>query len=129
MTVYKGKDAQVYKDGIELGLVSEVKVDISRDLVTYFSINSRETQEIVEGKESITGSLKRFYVNKDLMELVCDSGTLDLFDLNVRVSSDNSNFLNLYLYDCKFTKGSVKIPTGEVLTEDFDFVGKTYSAR
>lgn len=127
MTIYRGKDAKVKKNGIVIGLVSEVKVDISRDLVSYYSINSRETQEIVKGKESVTGSLKRFYVNKELMELVCESGTLDSFDLALRVSSDNINFLNLYLYYCKFTNGSVKVSTGEVLTEDFEFIGKTYS--
>jgi len=121
MPVYKGFQAQIYKDGVRLGYVKEVTLEIDHSLETYVEINSQYVSRLQEGPISITGRLTRAWVDVNYLALV-GQDTLSEFDLSFVV---NSQF-TLYVYDCKFSKGSVNVPSDGFLMEDYDFMAKDF---
>jgi len=116
--VFRGWNAKLFKDEFEIGYVQEVRVDIDESLEAYFEAGNRIANRFIEGPLNITGRFSRAWINTDYISLIIGSGPLTEFDLAIEVNTS----MTLYLYDCKFKKGSVGIPQDGVLTEDYDFV-------
>lgn len=130
MPIYKGWNAKIILDGTEVGKVQQVKIDIDHSLEAYFEAGNRQTVNIVEGPLHITGSLRRAWVDITYLNLISGSGALSSFDLYIEVwnkpaSGSDSLAMGLYVYDCKFSKGTITIPQDGVLTEDYNFIAKS----
>ncbi len=130
MPVYKGWNAKILIDGTEVGKVQQVRIDIDHSLEAYFEAGNRSTLQIVEGPMNITGSFKRAWVDTTYLSLISGSGSLSSFDLYIQVwnkppDQSPSFALGLYVYDCKFSKGTITVPQEGVLTEDYTFIAKS----
>ena len=119
MTVFKGWNAKIYKDGIQIGLADSASVEIATNLEAYYEIGSRVPTDLVEGNQEVTGSISKAWIDTNYLSLVAASSTLTSFDLCFEVGD-----LKLYCYDCKFERGSVDIPQDGFLKEDYDFRAK-----
>ncbi|RLC33831.1 hypothetical protein DRH14_04240 [Candidatus Shapirobacteria bacterium] len=119
MAVYKGWNAKIYKDGVQIGLADSASVEIATNLEAYYEIGSRVPTDLVEGNQEVTGSISKAWIDKNYLSLVTTTGTLQEFDLCFEVGS-----LKLYCYNCKFERGAVDIPQDGFLKEDYDFRAK-----
>jgi len=119
MAVYKGWNVKIYKDGVQIGYCSSASVEVSTGLEPFFELGSRWATDLTEGNNEITGSFSKAWVNVDYLNLLVSSTTLNEFDLCFETQSSGGGVI--YLYDCKFERGSVDIPQDGVLTEDYDF--------
>jgi len=120
-TVKKGVKAFLFKEGVQVGTVQELKVTFQRDVEGYFSINSRTSSNIKEGKLNVSGSIKKAWIDKATLALVCDSGTLVDFELKFEIEGE----FYVYFWDCLFTKGAITIPQDGFITETLEFIGLT----
>lgn len=123
MTVYKGWNAKVLKDGIEIGLCESASVEIATGIEAYYQIGSRTPAELVEGNQEVTGSISRAWINKNYLQLVTGTGSLSDFELRFEIGTGPA--LAVYCYNCKFESGSIDIPQDGVLMEDYDFRAKS----
>jgi len=121
LTVYKGWNATIKKDGLEIGYVTEVTVDIDESLEAYYEIKGHFPVRLQEGPYIVTAKLSRAWINTDYLALL-QSDTLPEFDLTVSIGS----LYTVKLYSCKFTKGAVAIPQDGFLKEDYDIVAKDF---
>ena len=117
MTIYKGWNAVIEKDGLTIGYVTNGDVNVDRTLEPYFEIQSRKVSRFVEGAPSITGKLSKIWIDTNLLNLLVGSGTLTSFDLKVKVGS-----MWVLLNDCKWAKGALQIPQDGWLEESYDFM-------
>lgn len=117
MTIYKGWNAKLYYNGGEIGHATDIKVDIDHSLELYFEAGSRVPALSIEGPINIAGKLSRAWIDNTYLSLLSGTSTLTSFTISVNV---NSRYL--YLYNCKFKKGSVAVPQDGILTEDYDFI-------
>lgn len=121
MPVYRGYQAEIYKDGIKVGYVRNISVDIDEGLETYGVIDSHNVAQILEGPLSVTGKFSKAWVDTNYLQLI-SADTLDEFDLKIEVAG--SYYLTLKY--CKLSKGSVHVPQDGFLTEDYEFIAKTF---
>jgi len=122
MAVYKGWNAKIYKDGLEIGLAESASVEIATNLEPFYEMGSRYAVELKEGNEEITGSISKAWIDTNYLDLLLvpeGESTLTDFDLCFEIAGANS--ICLYAYDCKFEKGSLDIPQDGFLKEDYDF--------
>ena len=124
MPLYKGWNAIILKNDTPIGYATNLEVNIDRALETYFEIQNRKAQRIVEGSASIVGKLTKAWIDTDFLTFLTGSGTLDYFDLKVQVGGTDG--MQLYLYDCKFAKGNINVPQDGFLTEDYDILALTF---
>jgi len=122
MPVYKGWNAKIYKDGVQIGYCDSASVEIATNLEAFYEMGSRQPVDIVEGNEEVTGSLSKAWIDKHYLSLVTGSGSLSSFDLCFKVGTSGPM---IYCYNCKFERGSVDIPQDGFLKEDYDFRAKT----
>ena len=122
MPVYKGWNAKIYKDDVEIGHADSASVEIATNLEAFYEIGGRQPTDLVEGNEEVTGSISKAWVNKAYLQLVTGSGSLTEFDLCFEIGN---GAVKLYCYDCKFERGAVDIPQDGFLKEDFDFRAKS----
>ena len=123
-TVYKGWKATIYKDGVQLGYVTDVKLDIDTGIEVYREAGIRYIYSALPGPVSISGRFAKAWIDTAYLSLVnVTSNTLTSFDLYVTVQSG----LSFYVYDCYWKKGAWHIPQDGILTEDFDFIAKSIS--
>jgi len=119
MTVYKGWNAKIYKDGVQIGLADSASVEIATNLEAYYEIGSRVPTDLVEGNQEVTGSISKAWIDTHYLALVTNSTTLYEFNLCFEVGN-----MKLYCYSCKFERGSIDIPQDGFLKEDYDFRAK-----
>jgi len=124
MTIYKGWNASLllripYSSGtwLTIGCAESISFEIARNLEAYYCLGAATPADIVEGNLEITGSLSRAWVNTYYLDLVGQS-TLTSFDICVNIGSTGPQ---VYIYGCKFEKGTVDIPQDGFLKEDYDF--------
>lgn len=122
MGAYKGWNAKLYKDGCVIGSVKEVRVDIDHSLEYYFEAGTRVAATTIEGPMNIKGRMSRAWIDTTYLSLLNNSDVLDTFILYVTVGS-----MTLFLYDCKFNKGSITVPQDGFLTEDYDFLATSFA--
>jgi hypothetical protein len=125
MPLYKGWNAIILKNDTPIGHATNLEVNIDRALETYFEIQNRKAQRIVEGSASIVGKLTKAWIDTDFLTLLTGSGTLDYFDLKVQVGG-GINGMQLSLYNCKFAKGNINVPQDGFLTEDYDILALAF---
>ncbi len=118
--VYKGWNAKIYLDDLELGCCESASVEIASNIEPYYCVGARDAQALVEGNQEITGSISRAWVNTYYLALVASTGALSEFTL-VFKASEASGAPWIYCYNCKFETGSVDIPQDGFLMEDYDF--------
>ena len=130
-TVYKGWNAVIYKDGVALGTVSDVSIDVDAAIETYYEAGNRNLARVIPGPIAIVGRMSKAFVNTAYLALVSeqtpDSQTtgfyfiLNDFTLYFRVGASFA----LYAYNCSFKKASITIPQDGFLKEDYDFIAKS----
>ena len=123
MAVYKGWNAKIYKDGVQVGYSDSASVEIASNLEGFFELGSRTAVELTEGNEEISGSFSKAWIDKNYLSLVTSSGALTEFDLCFTLGTGPDVYV--YCYDCKFDKGSLDIPQDGFLKESYDFKAKT----
>lgn len=123
-TVFKGWNARLYIDDLEIACAESVSVDVSAGLESYYCIGSRFAYSVVPGNFEITGSMTHAWVNIYYLKLLgidtIPPGLPAKFWMCFKASTDAGSPL-VYLYNCMFEKGSLDIPTDGVLKESYDF--------
>lgn len=132
MGVYKGWNAKIYKDGIEIGKCTEVRVEIDHSLEVYFEAGNQVSPLVIEGPLNIAGRLGHAWVDTTYLSLIqgsglSGSGSLSSFNLSFKVTRPSLSDMTLYVYGCKLKKGSIGIPQDGFLTEDYDFVARYFA--
>ena len=123
MAVYKGWNAKIYKDGVQVGYSDSASVEIASNLEGFFELGSRTAVALTEGNEEISGSFSKAWIDKNYLSLVTSTGALTEFDLCFTLGTGPDVYV--YCYDCKFDKGSLDIPQDGFLKESYDFKAKT----
>jgi len=124
MPVYKGWNAKIYKDGMQVGYSDSASIEIATNLEAFYQLGSRMPVELSEGNEEVTGSFSKAWIDKNYLILVSPGNTvLTEFDLCFTLGTGPDVYV--YCYDCKFEKGSLDIPQDGFLKEDYDFRAKT----
>ena len=122
MPVYKGWNAKIYKDGVQVGYADSASVEIATNLEGFYEIGSRQPTDLVEGNEEVTGSFSKAWIDTNYLSLVTSSGSLTEFDLAFKIGTSGPT---VYCYDCKFERGALDIPQDGFLKEDYDFRAKS----
>lgn len=120
-TVYKGWNAKLYIDDLEIACAESASVDITSNMDSYYCIGLRTPYAIMPGNFEITGSISHAWVNTYYLALLGISDPTVMppkFKLVFKASTDGPT---VYLYDCMFEKGSLDIPSDGVLKESYDF--------
>jgi len=124
MPVYKGWNAKIYKDGVQVGYSDSASIEIATNLEAFYELGSRMPVELSEGNEEVTGSFSKAWIDKNYLALVSPGNTvLTEFDLCFTLGTGPDVYV--YCYDCKFEKGALDIPQDGFLKEDYDFRAKT----
>jgi len=126
MSVYKGWNAEIYKDGTKIGFAESASVEISTGVEPYYQIGSRAPATLVPGNQEVTGSISKAWINLDFLDLVTGTSTMTSFDL---VFKADPNGPWIYCYDCLFETGALDIPQDGFLTEDYDFRATSVATR
>jgi len=121
MPVYRGWNAKIYIDGVEVGYLQEVSLTIDESLEPYYPAMQRTVDRFIPGPLKIEGRFSRGWVNNDYLKLVSSTGTLTEFDLIVKIDSGPV----IYVYNCVLKKGNISIPQAGFLIEDYEFVAKS----
>lgn len=124
MTVVKGWSAEIYIDGGKVGQAQEINVDVDSSVEFYHIANDKIPARLIDGPIKIQGTMKRAWINSSYLSLITGLTEMSYFDLTLKVKTPSSgaDLTTLYLYDCKFNKGSVKVPQDGFLTSDMSFV-------
>jgi len=124
MSTYRGWNAKLYKDSVQIGYVKEVRIDIDHSLEYYFEAGTRVAATTIEGPINIKGKMTKAWIDKNYLSLLSGTDALAEFDLALNVGS--SAFI-LYLYNCKFNKGAMAVPQDGLLMEDYDFLATSFA--
>ena len=129
-TVFKGWNAKLYIDDLEIACAESVTIDVNNNLDDYFCLGLRSPYCTTQGNQEITGSLDHAWVNIYYLKLLglrfeaAEQTSLPKFMLVVKADSSVGAPI-VYLYDCQFEKGSLDIPQDGVLKESYDFRAAT----
>ena len=121
--IYKGWNAKIFIDDIEIGCAESASVDVATNMENYYCIGNRFPFAVMPGNFEITGSISHAWVNIHYLNLLLGipAGSLgDPFTLVFKASVDVGAPM-VYLYNCRFEKGSLDIPQDGVLKESYDF--------
>ena len=123
MTVFKGWNAQIYFGTIspysQIGYADSASVEVSTNMEPFYAIGSRQSVQIVEGNEEVTGSFSRAWIDIGYLSLLAPGNVaLTEFDLVFQIGANGPK---VYCYDCKFERGALDIPQDGILKEDYDF--------
>jgi len=124
--VYKGWNAKIFKDGVQIGSCSEVTIDIDSSLKPYYPSKSRIPAKILEGGEKISAKIKKLWIDTDWLQLVSGSNTLTDFDLSCTIYYGGSSQFSVTLHDCKVKHILLSVPLG-FITEDVEVVASSLS--
>lgn len=122
-TVYKGWNARLYLDDLEIACAESASVDVASGMDAYYCIGSRFAFAVMPGNFEITGSITHAWVNIYYLNLLGLSNPLAMppkFKLTFKASTE-VGAPYVYLYNCMFEKGSLDIPNDGVLKESYDF--------
>ena len=61
--IFKGHNAKIFIDSLEVGCVSDIILKISEEEEAYFEIENPNVAKIILGKEEITGTLSKAFVS------------------------------------------------------------------
>lgn len=124
MVVVKGWSAEIYIDGGKVGQAQEINVDVDTSVEFYHTANDKIPARLLDGPIKIQGTMKRAWVDSNYLSLITGTFEMSYFDLTLKVKNPSSgaDLTTLYVYDCKFSKGSVKVPQDGFLTSDMSFV-------
>jgi hypothetical protein len=127
-TIYKGWNAKIYKDNVEIVCAESVTVDVSTNTDDYYCIGSRTPYASMPGNMEITGSIDHAWVDISLLTLMglttFPPADPTEFDLCFKASTEVGAPM-VYLYDVVFQSVSVDIPQDGVLKESYDFKAKS----
>lgn len=125
MTVHKGWNAKLWKDGVQVGYADSASVEINSNLEGFFELGSRHAVALAEGNEGISGSFSKAWIDTNYLNLVSSERELTEFDLCFTIGQGPDIYV--YCYDCKFERGALDIPQDGFLKEDYDFLAMTIS--
>jgi antitoxin component YwqK of YwqJK toxin-antitoxin module len=66
--VITGFDASLMIDNVIVGRATEFSVDVKQNIEEIYEQGTRKAVEIKEKKFSVTGSVKRYYINQDMVK-------------------------------------------------------------
>lgn len=137
--VFKGWEAKIYVHDVhdlEIGTCKNVNVEYSSSIDPYYEIENPNMIPITSvdqlGLIEISGSLQKAWVNIYYLRLLFggDSLTIPNFEFDLRlVSSTSFGSPILYLYQCRFKKGSINISQNGWIEENYDFIAFSASTR
>lgn len=123
-TVYKGWNAKIFLDNLEIACAESVSVDVACNTDDYYCIGSRTPYATMPGNFEITGSMDHAWVNIYYLALLgittIPPSTPAKFWLCFKASTDVGAPM-VYLYDVAFESASIDIPQDGVLKESYDF--------
>jgi len=123
MAVFKGWNAKIFKDGVQVGYADSASVEIASNLEAFYELGARQAVDLSEGNEEITGSFSKAWIDKNYLALVTSTGALTDFELCFTLGTGPDVYV--YCYNCKFERGSLDIPQDGFLKEDYDFRAKS----
>lgn len=128
--VHKGWQAKIKMSGIEVGICRSVSVDFESSVEVYYEIENPIMRLIYTQDQSgtikVSGSMKMAWINPYYLNLLIQrnaDGSLPSntsFDLVLKAA--NVDAPEIFLYNCRFTKGSISIPANGWLEEEYDFI-------
>jgi len=125
MPAIKGWRARILIDGTEVGTAESASVDIDVALDEYFVIGKRQPYTIIEGAQTISGTLDKLWVDTQMLQLIGGGVTPQLteFDLTVMHTTGSPR---IDIYNCKPETLSFDIPADGFVTESLDFRGEYF---
>jgi len=118
--IFRGQNAKILKDSVEIGLCQSVTLDIDPSLLPYYEIGVRTPKILKEGPREISGTLEKVIINKDWFEQLTTLPPV-AFDLVLQISTEVGAPI-IYLYNCYLKSGRINIETGDVILESYDFI-------
>lgn len=128
MTVFKGWQAKIYIDGIEIGCALDVTLRIKNNMESYYGVDDPNVLRFVPGEFELEGTLRRAWINCYYLNLLLGRDIKNLpfaFDL-ILESAQEEGACVVYLYGCRFSKGTINIPQDGWLEEHYDFIVTGY---
>jgi len=131
-TVFKSHNAKIFISDLEIGLCTQISVEINTPLEPYYQVGDENVVPFELGNIGnieISGTIKRAWVNTYYLKLLFGGERPTLpnnseFDMRLQASLD-SNAPILYLYKCRFKKGTINIPANGWIEESFDFIANS----
>lgn len=147
--IYRGWQTKVkiLYDSTEIGeamlCLSHVHIDIKTEQEPYYEIENPNVKVIVQGKQTISGTLTGIWINTAKLRLLGIPGAIApslgptpkpvtapspfIWDSNLPfkleiISAEETEAPFLELNNCKFIKVSISIPQDGWLEEDYDFI-------
>jgi hypothetical protein len=127
--IFKGWQAKIFIQGLEIGCCKNVTVNYDSPIEPYYEIENPNMVPITSidqlGLVAISGTITRAWVNTYYLKLLF-GGVVPVipnteFDLVLQASNEIGDPM-LYLYQCRFTKGTINIPASGWLEESYDFI-------
>lgn len=128
--IFKGWQATIFIQGIPIGCCKNVTVDYDSPIEPYYEIENPnmvhfDSSEDHLGLVTISGTITRAWINTYYLKLLFGGAVPIIpnaeFDMVLK-ASDESGAPMLYLYQCRFTKGTINIPANGWLEESYDFI-------
>jgi len=102
------KDINIALNGKIVGGGEELSIDIKRDNEEAFEAGNYKCIEIVDGKTHVSGSLKRAWIDNDLLNEIFPNQNLQpSFTLTGSIISGKTPGRNIRLFGCKFDGVSI----------------------
>lgn len=133
--VFKGWQAKIFIHDLEIMDCKSVSVEYNSPVEPYYSIEDPNMLPIILvdqlGLVDVSGTISKAWANVYYLRLLFGGDILTIpnaeFDMRLQSSSDG-NAPVLYLYKCRFKKGTINIPANGWLEESFDFIANSAGA-
>jgi hypothetical protein len=134
--VFKGWQAKIYIHDLEIGSCKSVNVEYSSPVEPYYELENPNMVQVTSvdqfGLIDISGSITKAWMNIYYLKLLIGGvGGAQLtvpnfeFDMRLFASPLDGNSPVLYLYQCRFKKGTINIPANGWIEESFDFIANS----
>ena len=134
--IFKGWQAKIFINDLEIGCCKNVNITYESSVEPYYSIDDPNMYQVTSvdqlGLVSISGTLNRAWVNPYYLRLLFGGNVPIIpnteFDMVLQASEEAGSPM-LYLYNCRFTKGTINIPANGWLEESYDFIALRASTK
>lgn len=134
-TVFKGWQAKIYISDIsdlEIGTVTSMSLSYESPVEPYYELENPNMIPVTSvdqlGLIAVSGSLEKAWINTYYLKLLFggDAPSVPNFEFELRVEASTvSGAPIIYLYNCRFKKGTINITQSGWITESYDFTAFT----
>lgn len=130
--VFKGWQAKIYFSDLEIGTVTSMSLTYESPVEPYYEVENPNMIPVTSvdqlGLITISGSLEKAWMNIYYLQLLFGNNipSIPNFEFDMRiVASTIAGSPIIYLYNCRFKKGTINITQSGWLKENYDFIAFT----